>query len=109
MRKRSLFIWGGLFVVFSLWLATDPDLKLFTNMPFGASLVGLITILVSVIPWLVILHMARKALFDYDAADFRELIERATESSTGAGLALVGFSIAILAISVIIAAVASVQ
>lgn len=106
MRKRSIFIWIGVFVAFGLWLSTDPDLGLFQNLPFGASLVSLITILVSAIPWLIVLHLARKAIFDYEIADFRKLLEAAVDSPTGAGLAALALAMGFVAISIVVAAVA---
>jgi len=106
LRKRSFFIWVGLLLTTVLWLSTDPDLGLYQDLPFGSSFVSLITIIVSTVPWLVLLHIARKALFDYKEADIRRTALIALKSPTGAGLVVVGIAIGILAIAIIIAAVA---
>jgi len=106
MRKRGFFIYVGLLFTAALWLSTDPDLGLYQDLPFGASLVGLITAVVTSVPYLIMLHIARKALFDYKEADFKLVAKKAIETPTGAGLVIVGVAIAILACAMIIAAVA---
>lgn len=87
MRFRHLFLLGGGIIVLAALLFTDPDGGVSTGM----------LMLKMVIPVLAILfaHVARKALFDYDEADFQSLLRKASESPTGAGLALVAIAIVI--------------
>ncbi|NMG71835.1 lytic murein transglycosylase [Parazoarcus communis] len=85
MRFRYLFIFGGSAIVLAALFATDPDQGISTGM----LLLGLVTPLLA----LGFAHYGRKATHDYPEADARRLFARASESPTGAGLALVALAI----------------
>ena len=102
LRPRSNFlIYGTLLVIFVLFLS-DPDLGIIQNLGVGA---GTITILISVlvaILCIVLLHLARKSIFDYQSADFDTLLERASRSPEGAGMSAIAVSIMTLAFAVVL-------
>ena len=85
MRFRDKFLIGGSVAVLVALFATDPDKGLSTGMQLLSIASGMLT--------LIVVHWARKALFDYDEADMSELFAKAKESPTGAGLALVSLAI----------------
>lgn len=103
-RNVQLILWTVISLV--LWLTTDPDLGLYQDLPFGGSVVALITTLVTALPFLLIFHIARKVLFDYASADYNKILLRALRTPIGSGLAAISLSIMMLAIGIIIAAVA---
>jgi hypothetical protein len=90
------------FVVY--YLVTDPDTKLFQNLPFGSGLILTLNIfiLTAVAVWVV------EVLPDYflDIVYGREskLVEIAKQTPQGAGYALIAKSLRILGYCIIIAA-----
>lgn len=86
-RFRHTFLFFGSIAVLLVLYLTDPDSGLSTGM----LVLGLLVCVLA----LALVHLARKALFDYPEADMRRLFRKAGEESTGAGLALVAMSIII--------------
>lgn len=90
MRARNLFLWLGCGVVLASLVLTDPDSGLSTGM----MLLGLAVCVLAV----AFAHVTRKALTDYPEANMQKLFARASESPTGAGLALIALAILIAAL-----------
>lgn len=89
---------GGLITLAVLFLS-DPDSAIVTNLPFGGStIVGLIS-LMKICLYVGMLHLARKALFDY--LDLEVVINKAKESSQGAGLLMIGMGLMYLSIAIV--------
>lgn len=86
-RFRNLFLFVGSLAVLAALFGTDPDGGLSTGM----LVLGLLVCVLAV----AFAHVSRKALTDYPEADMRTLFKKASESPTGAGLALIALSILI--------------
>jgi hypothetical protein len=85
-RHRSLFLFGGTILAALASFYTDPDAHGLSTLLGGLALIQGV--------WAVAAaHWGRKALTDYPEADQRRLFAKATESSTGAGLALIALAI----------------
>lgn len=102
MRTRNLYAIGGIILVVSLWLLTDPDLGLVTQLSVGAGLIATLVLLSKGILGPALLYLTRKAMFDYKVADMEELGKKAAESSIGAGLYAIAISVMCLAFSAVI-------
>lgn len=98
---RHTYIFIASFLVLMSLFITDPDNGIIQNMAIGASLVATLVLIVKPILSITILHFSRKGLFDY--VDFSKLYEKASETSTGAGLFAIAMAVAMLAIAVVIA------
>ena len=102
MRYRNTFITILVTSFIGLWIITDPDLALITELSWGASLISILTMLSGGFLAVTMLHFARKGLMDYVAADFKRLLMKSVASPTGSGLAAIAVSIMTLAIAVVI-------
>ena len=100
IRFRYLFM--GFFGALALLLlfVTDPDSKLVTALPIAAGFVATVVLLVSAVLYVTLLHLSRRAMFDY--VDLSVFFTKAMETSTGAGLALIGVGLSSVAISIVI-------
>lgn len=105
MRFRDIFLVLGSFLTLALLFLSDPDSALVTSLPFGASTLTVLIVLVSSILYIGLLHIARKALFDY--IDLQDFFKEAVKSPHGAGLALIAVSIAMVSISIVVLAATS--
>lgn len=105
MRFRHVFLTLGSILTLFLLLLSDPDSRFVTGLPFGAGTLTILIVLVSSILYIGLLHLARKALFDY--LDLQVLAAKAIESPHGAGLVLVAVAIAMVSISIVILAATS--
>jgi hypothetical protein len=85
LRFRNVFMIGGTLIVLLYLFISDPNGNNMT-LPFLAKLA---TPIVAV--WFA--HLARRALFDY--ADMEQLLKKARETATGAGLSFLGLCIII--------------
>lgn len=90
LRTRHNVLLGGSVALLVLLLATDPARGVTTGLFVMSIASGILSVLAA--------HVARKALFDYPAADMEQLMRRASQSSVGAGLALVAMAIVISAL-----------
>lgn len=102
MRFRHLFLVVGSFLVISLLLLSDPDSALISELPFGASTLTVLTILVSSVLYIGLLHLARKALVDY--IDLEQFFRKAIQTPEGSGLAIIGVGLIMVSISLVILA-----
>jgi len=85
LRFRNVFMIGGTIIVMLYLFISDPNGGNMT-IPFLAKLA---TPIVAV--WFA--HLARRALFDY--ADMEQLMKKARETATGAGLTFLGLCLII--------------
>lgn len=104
MRFRTIYAIGGFILVVALWLLTDPDLGLIQDLTFGAGLVATIVLLSKGVLGPTLLHITRKAMFDYKEADMGELAKKSLQSSTGAAIFALAISLMCLAFAIVIAA-----
>lgn len=85
MRYRHVFMGIGSALVLAALYFSDPDKGLATGMFMLAMASGVLAVAAA--------HISRKGLFDY--LDMQKLYDRASESSTGSGLAFLGVCIVI--------------
>lgn len=102
MRFRNIFAIFGFFLVIGLWLLTDPDLGLITQLPFGAGLIATLVLLSKGVLGPTLLYLTRKAMFDYHVADMEALGKKAMEHPTGAAIFALAISVMCLAFAVVI-------
>ena len=102
IRFRYLYMGFSSVLVLLLLFVTDPDSKLLTALPIAAGFVATIVLLVSAVLYVTMLHLSRRAMFDY--VDLSVFFSKAIETSTGAGLALIGVGLSSVSISLVILA-----
>jgi hypothetical protein len=102
MRFRNVFLGIGSILVMAVLLLSDPDSGLVKNLPFGAGTLSFLIILVSSVLYIGVLHLGRKALFDY--IDLEEYFKKAKLSPEGAGYALISVGLFSIAIAIVILA-----
>lgn len=96
MRHRTLFLFGGAILAALASFFTDPDDRGLSTLLGGLAIVqGVWAVAAS--------HWARKALTDYPEADMRRLFAKASEESTGAGLALIALVILLVGLLLVFA------
>lgn len=95
MRHRSVFLFGGVLIAAALSFWLDPDSGLSTLLGGVALVQGVWAVAAA--------HWGRKALTDYPEADQRRLFLKASESPTGAGLALVALAIVFVGLLLVFA------
>jgi hypothetical protein len=100
MRFRYVYmVLGSIFAVLLL-LLSDPGATVVTDLPFGASTVANIVLMLRVVLFVALLHVSRKGLFDY--IDLETVFNAAMRTPEGAGKVFIGMGIFALAISVLI-------
>lgn len=103
--KRLLIAIISVLLFIAYFLATDPDTKLFQNLPFGSSLVLTLGIFVVASVGLWFIEIAYDWFLDPIFGKERELIEEARDRhNQAAALASLSKSIRILAAAIIVAA-----
>ena len=102
IRFRYLYMGFSSVLVLLLLFVTDPDSKLLTALPIAAGFVATIVLLVSAVLYVTMLHLSRRAMFDY--VDLSVFFSKAMETPTGAGLALIGVGLSSVSISLVILA-----
>lgn len=100
MRFRYVFMGLGSILVVALLFLSDPGTGFISKLPVGSATLGLLLGLVVSILYIALLHLSRKAFFDY--LDLGDFFKKAIETPTGAGLALIAVSVAMVAISIAI-------
>ena len=95
-RHRHIFLFCG--AALAAWLSyrTDPDSHGLSTLLGGLAIVQGVWALAAA-------HWARKALMDYPEADQRLLFAKASQSATGAGLALIAIAIAFVGLLLVFA------
>ena len=99
-RFRNIYMLYGSVLVLFLWVLTDPDTGVIQHLPFGATAAANLLILSRVIMYVALLHVSRKAMFDY--FDMETALNKALTTADGAGKALIGFGLFNLAIAFVI-------
>ena len=105
-RKRNWFAVIGTSIMIFLWLITDPDMRIITDMPAGAKILDIFTVLSKGIIYMIAVHMGRKYILDY--VNFKGLIDKAAQSPEGAGKAAIAVSIYTLAMALAVYAAVNV-
>lgn len=101
-RKRHTFLYIGSAFVFILYVLIEPDSHFVQGLPFGANTIVLMATLLKAIWYISLLHLARKSIFDY--LDLYTLIGKAEKTPEGAGYAIIGVAVFMLAVALVIAA-----
>lgn len=104
MRFRNVFLGIGSILVVLVLLMSDPDSGLIHNLPFGAGTLSFMIILISSILYVGLLHLSRKALFDY--IDLEEYFKKAKLTPEGSGQALIAVGLFSIAVAIVINAAA---
>lgn len=102
MKFRNVFLGIGSILTILVLFLSDPDGGLVQNLPFGSGTVSLLIMLVISILYIGLLHLARKALFDY--INLEVYFKKALLTPEGSGMALISIAIAMVAIAVVILA-----
>lgn len=100
MRFRHVYMGLGSLFVILLSILSDPDQGFIRALPFGASIVASIVILLKGLLYVALLHVSRKGLMDY--FDLEEFFNKAKQTSEGAGNATIGFGLYCIAIAICI-------
>lgn len=100
MRFRHYYMGVGSLLVLAIWMLTDPDLGILKNLPFGGSTLATFVITLKVVVYVAILHLSRKALFDY--INMERVFKKAITTASGAGSIAIAMSVVCLAISVLV-------
>lgn len=105
MRFRYVFMSIFSIVGLLLLFLMDPDVGLIEELPYGAGFIATMASLLKVSIFIAMLHLSRRALFDY--IDLSRYFEKALETSVGAGNALIGVGMAMMSIAIVIWAAVS--
>ena len=101
IRFRHLYMaFFSILIIIASFLA-DPDSGLIQELPFGAGTVAMLLVTVRAVIYITLLHVSRRALFDY--IDLEVYFNEARAGNMASGLAIIGIAIAMLAISLLIA------
>lgn len=100
MRFRNTFLIIGSVLVVALLLISDPDGGFVQQLPFGSTTLSDLIILVRSVLYVGLLHLSRKALFDY--IDLEQLFKSAHRTPEGSGKVFVGIGLAMIAIAIVI-------
>lgn len=102
LRFRHLYMGIGGILTVLLYFLTDPSVGFITQLPMGAGVVAEFVILLKVVLYVAVLHLSRRALFDY--IDLSTYFRKAKESPEGASGALNAIAISMIAIAILVAA-----
>ena len=102
---RTIYFTLGIIGMIALWLVTDPDAAILTDMPVGGKLLMIFANLSIFSLYALAFHWARKYILEY--VDFQEYIKKATETPQGAGLAAIAVAIYCLSLAIVLYAATS--
>jgi hypothetical protein len=100
MRFRHYYMGVGSLLVLAIWMLTDPDLGIINSLPFGGSTLATIVITLKVVIYVAVMHLSRKALFDY--INMERVFKKAITTADGSGKIAIAMSVVCLAISILI-------
>lgn len=100
MRFRYIYIGLGSILVIMLSLLSDPDTGFIQNMTTGAGTLATIIVLSKGILYAALLHFTRKGLADY--FDMETALNKAMETSEGAGKAMIAMALYANAMAIVI-------
>lgn len=103
MRFRNISMIIGTIATMALVFLSDPDLGPGMNMLFGTNTLLLVKSVVALSLACLVLHLSRKTLLDY--INVEAFFKKALETSDGAGKAIIGIGVILLAFSVIFAVI----
>ena len=104
MITRKIWIYGLLAVMTVIWVVLTPMLTDVFTEKYG-SIASFLSLLInsSVVGlYLAALHFSWKILFPYPEADRQTLFKKAMETAEGAGFALVGVGLIMIALAMIV-------
>ena len=99
MRFRNVSIILGCLASIFLILVSDPTLNLGFGVSYGAQLVLAIKTIVTLSLAALVIHLGRKTLFDY--LDVSAYLDKAKETAQGAGLAVIGVGLVMVAFAIV--------
>lgn len=102
LRFRHVYMGIGSLLVILILMLTDPDNAIVAKLPFGAGTTASLIILLTSFLYVTVLHLSRKALIDY--IDLQEFFKKALLTPEGAGKALIGVGLMMIAIAIVILA-----
>ena len=102
--KRRLSLASLLILFILYYLGTDPDTKIFQNLPFGSSLILTINIFIIAITGIIVIEFIPDYFIDVIYGKEKDLRIEASKTSQGAGYALIAKSIRLLGYGIILAA-----
>ncbi len=105
MRFRHVYLGLGSILVGIILLLSDPDSQLITSIPYAASTLTIIIVLMSSILYVALLHLSRRALMDY--LDLSKYFAKALQTSEGSGLAIIGVGLIMISVAIVILAATS--
>lgn len=100
MRFRYVYMGIGSILAIIILLATDPNSGIFSGLPFGATTLTSLIVMLNIVFYVGAAHLSRRALFDY--IDAQKYFEKALQTPEGAGRAIQAIAIVFLGISVLI-------
>lgn len=100
MRFRHTYMLFGTLFAILISTLSDPDSGFIQSLPFAASTVATIVILLKSILYVGLLHCSRKALLDY--LDLEVFANKALETSEGAGKAMIAVALIMISIAIVI-------
>ena len=100
IRFRDKFILVGFIITLLAFIVSDPDLGIITELPAGALLISITLVLAKCFPFILMLHLSRKALLDY--ISFDDLYYKAKQEPCGAGLMAIAVGLVFVSIAVVI-------
>ena len=100
MRFRHVFMGIGSFLVILLWLLSDPDSGLISQLPIGAGTLATFIVLTKVVVYMAFFQLSGNSLFDY--LDIEEHFKKAKETPEGAGKALIAVGLGLIAVALVL-------
>ena len=104
-RKRLLTILLSIVVFVGYFIVTDPDAGVLQNLHYGVQLALILGIFALAMPVIAFLEVHTDIYTDEIVKDQPKTVNTASQNPTGAGLLLLSKSIALLAYSIVIAAI----
>ena len=99
MRFRNISIILGCLASIFLILVSDPTINLGFGVTHGAQLVLAIKTIITLSLAALVIHLGRKTLFDY--LDISLYLDKAKETAQGAGLAVIGVGLVLIAFAIV--------
>ncbi len=105
MRFRTIYMVIGSLLTLAVLFLSDPDSQLITSIPYAASTLTILIVLMSSILYVALLHLSRRALMDY--LDLSKYFAKALQTSEGSGLAIIGVGLIMISVAIVILAATS--
>jgi len=102
-KARSFFMFAIILFVLYMW-SIDPDNHILQNLPWGSSLLITLQIFVVALLAVTFVEVVLDGIQEKPIRYINELVEKAKETSTGAGLVLLYRGLVVLTYGIIMAA-----